>query len=369
MGAVPDPEEEDANMFDAQEEVQRQRQERATQTETARANVGVQIGSSLRSAHTGVQTEIHQVASASSSSSAPQPGTPSGPPPRRQRTQRARSPGAMTVDPPPIQEQQPVVGGKPPPTPTNPVVLGKWAANAAAQARQKRQAAKDAILKAPEPQEAGVAGAAGDAAMRMDPTHAGQKRGLDHPEVQEKIKRAARGDRVVPNFPEIVHRRAVTPAMIEQQLIMQGVFIISRQRRTHLESLIHKRWSEDVPEETARKRLREYQEKHGSLPLAISDNKPENKPEAKAATAADAKPEAKSSKSKERGLPASSSHQRPTHEAEEPHKLNEGEEDIRQYQQASIVAPARTTITILIDRLMKAHPTGQIEDEKDNQKI
>ena len=227
MGAVSDPEQEDANMFDAQEEVQRQRQERAAQTEMARANVGVQIGTSLRSAHAGVQAEIHQAASASSSSSAPQP--PSGPPPRRQRTQRARSPGAMIVDPPPVRENQPVGGDeKPPPTPTIPVVLGKWATNAAAQARRKRQAAKDAILKAPEAEDAGDIGDAGDAAMRMDPTHAGQKRGLDNPEVQERIKRAARGDRVVPNFPDIMHRRAVTPAMIEQQLIIQGTFLFER---------------------------------------------------------------------------------------------------------------------------------------------
>ena len=60
-----------------------------------------------------------------------------------------------------------------------------------------------------------------------------------------------------------------------------------------------KRWSDDVLEETTQKRLRQYREQHGSLPLAISNAKPE----AKAAVEADAKPEADDIKTAGHGAP------------------------------------------------------------------
>ena len=109
---------------------------------------------------------------------------------------------------------------------------------------------------------------------------AGKKRASETE--NDRIKKAARGNAVVSNFMEIVNEPQVTVPMIKQQFIMQGIDFRPKATREELAMLVDregaKRWTDDVEEETVKKRLKEYKEEHGSLPLEdISTGKTRNK--------------------------------------------------------------------------------------------
>jgi len=179
--------------------------------------------------------------------------------------------------------------------------------------------------------------------------------------VEERMRKAARGDEIINNFHIYLKNSGWTVPMIKHQLIMHGVEFDPDATRKDLEMIIASeiaseeptKFKNQEPDTEIKKRLKTWKDKHGFLPLENIKENPKNKAKAKQQSSAGA-----SSSNEPRKLLVPELVPEPV--------LSDGsnsDEDIPKYQQPPI--RKKPSITNLREFLARAYNAGQITDQKD----
>jgi len=187
----------------------------------------------------------------------------------------------------------------------------------------------------------------------------------------DRIKKAARGNAVVSNFMEIVNEPRVTVPMIKQQFIMQGIDFRPKATREELAMIVDregtKRWTDDVEEETVKKRLKAYKEEHGSLPLEDISTGKNTKQEPQKERKKEPQKEPQQQPQKEPQQQPQKEPQKELKQDPQKEQTKEADEDenINLKHQAPIVPPSRASLATLREHLIKAYNDGKITDQID----
>jgi hypothetical protein len=184
------------------------------------------------------------------------------------------------------------------------------------------------------------------------------------------IRKAARGNEVISNFMDIVNDSHVTIPMIQQQFIMHGFKFDPNATKKELimeiDKLGTKRWVDAVEDETIRKRLRNYEEENGNLPIVISGD-------TGASSSKDARKRASSpgaqakAKAKTKSQASSSNDPQPKVDVISSSSSSSGgeEKSFDLKEQAPLTAPSRISLQEVRNFLAKAHNNKKITDTSD----
>ena len=91
---------------------------------------------------------------------------------------------------------------------------------------------------------------------------------------EERIRKAAKGTEVISNLSDTMKNKSLTNNMIKQQLIMHNIPFEPDATRDVLAMIVDnpenkRKLESEVNDQTIKKRLKDYKEEHGKLPIAI----------------------------------------------------------------------------------------------------
>ena len=234
--------------------------------------------------------------------------------------------------------------------------------------RARRSIPQAAPQAAPSPKAAPPEGLPATVAqtIEMDIEPVSTKRPTESRE--ERIRKAAKGTEVISDLRDTMKNKSLTNAMIQQQLIMHNIPFDANARRQELAMIVdnpeHKRKLEaEVNDQTIKKRLKNYLDEHGQLPIAIyikeAGERASKKAKPKSSSSNEPQPQATT------GASSSNDPQPPPTDVNDSSSSSDEEKNIEFKNSAPLVMPSKIGIQAVREKLIEAYNQKKIVDSND----